>query len=361
MKRINIACNYSSVYSGNFIPSMFELAKKLRDDVHVVFSFPIAAKDRYWVSYLKENGFEVYYFRNSSKSAVVKDIKKINKTNKINCLYTHFLSMSIVKLCCLFSKKIELIMHIHSDFRNGNNFIGFFTKIRNLIFKKIFRRDASFIYVSETLMSEDNNANSYYVRNALCINRIVNKSITIDDEAFNNNYIKILMFGWSPETKGVDIVCDAFTNLTDVIKNKYMLYIVADENGTAKCAEFVNQRLKIDVLKEKNIVFIEPTEDVFGLFERTDIFISASRSEGFSYSILEALYFGLCVFSSDIDGTRWSSKYGAKLFDINKIDELKRLMTELSDCKTKKKKNEFILSDFSIDTWVSDIKKIILK
>ena len=40
LKTINIACGYSAVYAGNFIPSVLSVAEKLKKDYRVIFSFP---------------------------------------------------------------------------------------------------------------------------------------------------------------------------------------------------------------------------------------------------------------------------------------------------------------------------------
>jgi glycosyltransferase involved in cell wall biosynthesis len=51
---------------------------------------------------------------------------------------------------------------------------------------------------------------------------------------------------------------------------------------------------------------VEPREAVGDLFAAADVFLSASRDEGFPYSLGEALANGLPVVCSDIPGTQWA-------------------------------------------------------
>lgn len=362
MKVINIASSYSSKYAGNFIPSLFALAKKLKENYQVIFSFPTSARNRFWVDYLLKNGFKVFFFINSSNKKMIKSLKRINKENGVSLFYSHFISTPIVKMLSPISHKLKLILHIHSDFRCGSNKLSFSSKIKRFVFDKCVRRDASYIYVSDVMKSEDNNCNSYYVRNALNVDRIISneQKNKLDESIFSKEKIKFLTFGWSPETKGIDIVCDAFIRMKEEDRKKAILFIVVDENGEEKCINFVNKAINVDIEKYENIVLLEPQEDVFELYRQCDVFISSSRSEGFSYSILEALYFGLDVLASDIDGTRWAHNLGTKLFSIKDTNELTNLMrTSLALNRCPKVMQTDLAKLFSISTWVNEISSII--
>lgn len=362
MKVINIASSYSSKYAGNFIPSLFAIAKKLKENYQVIFSFPTSASNRFWVDYLLKNGFKVFFFINSSNKQMIKSLKRINKENGVSLFYSHFISTPIVKMLSPISHKLKLVLHIHSDFRCGNNKLSFSSKIKRFLFDKCVRRDASYVYVSDMMKTEDNNCNSYYVRNALNVDRIISneQKNKLDESIFLKDKTKFLTFGWSPETKGVDIVCDAFIRMNEEDRKQATLFIVVDENGKEKCINFVKKAINKDLEKYENIVLLEPQEDVFELYKKCDVFISASRSEGFSYSILEALYFGLDIFASDIDGTRWANDFGTKLFNINNTNELTNLMSSSLSCnRTAKVMHIDLAESFSISNWVNEIAIII--
>lgn len=361
MKVINVASNYSSKYAGNFIPSLLEIATMLQNTYAVIFSFPLRAKERFWVSFLKQKRFKVFFFDASSNKKILKDLKKINKGNNVSLFYSHFISTPIIKLLSPISRRLKIIIHIHSDFSNGNTSFSPKRIIKKIIFEKLIRTDASYIYVSSSMMKKDNNKNSHYVSNALSIKRIINPSNSKDySSLFANDKIKFLSFGWSPRTKGIDIICKAFLELDDIFRKNAILYIVVNENGTNDCLGYIKNVLNLDLNAFSNVVLLEPQEDVFRLYKMSDVFISSSRSEGFSYSVLEALYCGLDVFCSNIDGTKWSYKYGAIPFESNNYRALKELMERAIKFGHKERKQENkIIDTFSISKWANRIFNII--
>lgn len=355
MKTINIISNYSSLYAGNFIPSLLALANDLKAKCNVVFSFPVQAKERFWCKKIQLDGFRVFFFGKH----IIRDLKKINKQEKCNIAYTHFLSTPIVKLLSPISRRLKLVIHVHSDFSGGQNKHSISQTIKKIVFGRFLRPDTKYIYVSEALMLNEKHKHSYYVRNALQINRILSEKFDYkeftDKYTFNEKKLHFLMFGWSPFVKGVDTVVNAFNSLPQTIKEKVQLTIVHNYNQKNDLEKFIIDKCKnisFDLIK------CEPVEDVFSLYNVHDIFISASRSEGFSYSILEALYNGLDVIASDIPGTEWSKKYGTITFKNE--SELSKIIENISLKQHQDKKiNHYINNDFSIELWVKQIGEIV--
>ena len=360
-KTINIICKYSSLYSGNFIPSVLAFAKKAQEYYRIIFSFPIEVKNRTWVSSIQEEGFSIYYYTNTSNRTLIKSLKKINKLNSVDLVYSHFLSSFVIKMLSPISRRLKIVIHIHSDFslgKNGNLIKRIFKKI----FEKIIRNDATKIYVYEDF---DKGKNSFYVRNALCLDRF--KNLKYDCAEIKSKYginkkeTVFLTFGWSPEVKGVDITVKAFLKMINNSHsgNSPKLLIVCDDGGIEKCKDFLLGRIDYNQNEEDNILFLEPNQHVENFYLISDVFVSSSRSEGFSYSILEALYFGLNVFSSNIKGTTWSEKYGSKLFESCNYEELSELMKSSLLNRNKKIINEKIANDFSISAWSNRVLTII--
>lgn len=125
------------------------------------------------------------------------------------------------------------------------------------------------------------------------------------------------MFGWHTQVKGVDIALKAFKDLLHQHPNAHLLLVTSSaqgEDGTRKIArEFVDD----DTLSK--VIFLPPSQEVEKYHAAADIFLSSSRSEGFSYSILEALYLGELVVSSDLDGVQWAKNIGQLSFFHPKI------------------------------------------
>lgn len=362
-KRINIICNYSSLYAGNFIPSILNLCNKLHFDF-VNFSFPIEAENRSWISFIKTKGYNIFFYKNKSFR---RDILKINKRNNINVVYTHFISGLKIKMVIPFNHHIRLFIHVHSDF-SGNKKLSFKQRIKKTIENKFLRTDANYIFVSEPLYLKDKAKNKHYVRNALCLDRIFEKKINIEE--FLNKYSLrkqdtiFLLFGWSPYIKGVDLAVKSFLNLPNTLQSKSKFVIVhGKDDGRKKCIDFLTEQIgNNSFIKNPNIVFIPPEEDIFSLYCISDVYVMASRSEGFSYSLLESLFFNLRCIVNDIEGVAWAKQYNNCLFfKTNDINELSQLFKQCIGIKNNQNKNFDIAREYDINVWSNKIKNILEK
>ena len=366
-KSINIVCYYASEYAGNFIPSILHLSESIKSKKRIIFTFPKEAENRYWIKHIREKGYDVFFISNfSNKHVFKKELREINKDNNVNIVYTHFVSGLKAKSVYPFSHKIKLVIHVHSDF-TGSRSHSFKRKLLRFLEFNLIRRDAKYIFVSKYLCPKVNKR-FFAINNAVCVDRIVDKALDIKDFKVQNyisdNDTTFLIFGWSPFIKGVDIAVKAYLDLPAELKNKAKLIIVHGRNdGYERCINFLKTKLQSDeFLNEKSIVFVKPLEDVFSLYSMTDVFVSASRSEGFSYSVIEALYFGNQCLVSDIKGTIWSKDYdNVSVFHSENSDELSKLMAECLSEKKKKILNTKIIDDFSIEEWSKKIGQILFE
>lgn len=355
MININIVCSYASIYGGNFIPSILFLANSIKEKGNeIIFTFPNGAKNRKWAEYIQNQGYKICYI--SFGRGFSKHIKTVNRENGVDVMYAHFLSGLKIKLLYPFSKKIRLLIHIHSDFSAGKN-NGPIAKIKRFIEYKLLRKDAIYFYVSRE-MSEKHKAfnKSIYLPNALCVERIPCEKF--DVISFKNQF-KItdkdtifLHFGWSPYVKGTDIAVKAFLNSKYKISKSKLIIVHGREGGYDDCLKYLKEQ-NLNDIDPNQIVFIPPVEDVFSLYDLADVFISSSRSEGFSYSILESLYFNLKVLSSDIPGVQWAKKYNVEFF--NNIEGLIRAINNSLSFKKKICFNNRLADNFNINEWCSTI------
>ena len=107
----------------------------------------------------------------------------------------------------------------------------------------------------------------------------------------------------------------------------------------------------------------EPTDNVSKLYEDADIMISASRSEGFSNALAEAIYSGLPAIISDIPGTKWANSFeGTYTFQSGSA---KALADALEKCRTlgiteeQRERNKALMSKkYSMDLWNSKVIKV---
>lgn len=113
----------------------------------------------------------------------------------------------------------------------------------------------------------------------------------------------VLLFGWSPYIKGVDIAARAIAGLQD---EGFVLGLVTGRDMTA---DKLRDWLSSQGCAIPNIRLLPPIENVFDYHQAADIMLSASRSETFSYALAEALYARVPCVLSDIPGTRWAAAY----------------------------------------------------
>ena len=365
-KRINIVCNYAAIYGGNFIPSLVFLCNSISDKVNIIFTFPKEAKGRTWIKYLEDKGYKIFYIENFFSKKSKKDFKKINKDQGINLIYSHFISSLKIKLLYPFTHRIKLKIHIHSDW-NGNNAPSFKQRLLSFVDNHFFRTDAEYIYVSQNLYFNSKAKHKYYVPNALCLERIPSSPFNVEDfkykHGIDDHDTILLFFGWAPYVKGLDVAIKSFLSLPSDKQGNYKFIIIHKRgDGLKTCLNYLIDKLGTDVfMRNKNIIFTEPAEDIFEFYKFSDIFISASRSEGFSYSILEAVYHGLHVFSSNIPGVEWSKQFAAVSFFENQNDgELSNLIIQFNGFKSRHKTNIDVAKKFDISKWCFGISSIII-
>ena len=106
-----------------------------------------------------------------------------------------------------------------------------------------------------------------------------------------------LALAWWPEAKGADIVLAALERLS-VDRPALVGLLVGEE----RLERFVQETLPGGAPWLRLTRFVE---DARSLYAASDVFVSASRHEGYSYAVGEALACGLPVILSDIDGTRF--------------------------------------------------------
>jgi glycosyltransferase involved in cell wall biosynthesis len=109
---------------------------------------------------------------------------------------------------------------------------------------------------------------------------------------------------------------------------------------------------------------VPPREDVADLFAAADVFLSASRHEGFSYAIGEALANGLPSVVSDIPAVRWAREGGVIFFppdDVRamarRIEEVLRWTPERRTAASSRAR-EFAASQLSLERWAARIAAV---
>ena len=307
-KKLLLVCNYASSYSGNFISSIIRLIECAeKKGIHVFLCFPEKAKSCNWINTIQcEKAFMDF---SSSKRTMLKKLSAFMKSKEISVVHLHFVAPVFGGFLKLLNPKAKVIVHIHSDF-SALQKVNMKTRFMDFLTFQIFRRGVVYLSVSSALASK---RKLQFVPNALDADRVkkdpagraeIRSLLGVQDEE-----ILCMVFGWSPYVKGVDIAVEAVRSLHEAGKHNVKLAIV---HG----AKVDQDNMKIFIKEhtqctgeEAYILYLPPTEDVFAYYNAADVFVSSSRSEAFSYSILEALSIGKSVCSSDLPSVMWSAQF----------------------------------------------------
>lgn len=363
-KKIMFLCGYQSLYSGNFIASLMELENELnRQGSNCIYVFPKDAANRPWYKELGNRGKILMTIDfTKSKLEMAKRVASIVKEYDVDILHTHLCDVIAIELFSLLykNKRVNVVIHIHSDFSCGKESIKIIVK--DFIKYRLLACKCKFISVSSYIVRK-NKKKIVFVPNALATNRLfandgtreeIRKAFSIKDEQ-----ILCMVYGWEPKVKGVDIAVKAICECNKNNKDKYVLGIVCGREVTKnKMKEFISKNTSLSG-DEKYLIYFEPREDVFSYHRATDLLLSTSRSEGFSYTILEMLSLGKKCVISDIPGVLWSHKYenSTVFFESENGKDCAQKILEVGDNKNlidEETANQ-IKEDYKISIWADRI------
>lgn len=354
--RILEACYISSKFRGSFVNSIIELSLSLEKDGNDVdFLFPIEAKNTEWCQLIEKTN-KVYYIDINN----LKDIKGyvsiilfLRKRN-YDIIHTHYelYDLPITIACKIMRKKSKIIWHCHDatiDYQEINEEVISFNKKYYLTFKpdKIIVINE---YFKEFLL------NIGVASQDICL---IKNGIYLKDLNERNNINKTFTFstmGWDIHIKGVDFILKA-CNLLEKENFEFKLLLNGNKNTL--------EQLKIILNGKEFPEYIEfqfPQKNRMEFFNKTDLFIQASRFETFSYSVCEASYLGLPVICNNIDGLKWANElenvmYFSKNNYIDLYNKLKDSLQNTADFdKISIKKT--IEEKYSSDIWILKIKSI---
>lgn len=335
--------DYGSPYKGNFIASLEVLEKELLKQNHTMFYlFPERTSKREWAK-AKMN---VNFLTNSFKKNI-KIIRKIVKNNKIDIIHIHFYSFKILMLFKLLKLPCKIIVHLHGMFPE-------YKGIKKYIMKVLFK-DTSVIGCSEAVTNSflfKNDINSIRcIKNAIYFQRL-EKCREIENLKMNFNSEKILIFGYNYFIKGVDIALEGIYKARQQLDNIECFVSISSNKQT-----FIKNVIEKFGNFPDWIKILPPIEEVASYYKNIDIFLSASRKEGFCYAIVEAAYMGCNIIASEIPAQKELDINDIFWFQSENTDELKDKILECIKNKAQNKKKiteqrEYISEKYDINKWV---------
>lgn len=215
-------------------------------------------------------------------------------------------------------KKVKFI----SNFRNGYN--GTNNKVMCKVYNRIFDRFDGHIFVSKSAVNERMRAglrfNNYRViTNGFNIPPIINE--------IDYHTLTIGHMGRYHKVKNQQMLIDAFNEFSED-KNTKLLLAGRGLN---------NENLDFKNISESKIFTLDEIKEVNQFYEKLDVFVLTSISEGFPNVVGEAMSHGVPVITTDA-GESWNiiGGTGYKITDKKSLtDILKKIYSDRSSLKEK--------------------------
>lgn len=362
--------DYSSPYAGNFIPSLMRLGEQVSEslDLQTVYVLPPGAATRNWLSQVRASGSSVTFLDpqapHMSKTIA---LAHIARQAKGVLLHSHFSAFDADVAFAATSRRLKAIWHVHSLFSRQTT--------RRPVIDPVRWGVVGGLMVDRIIAVSEEVARSVILRggiasririipNGIDMSRFLLKQQQYGSELKQELGIPeaarvVLLFGWSPEVKGVDILLAAARHVSGRLRGELHYLIV--------CSERNRTELKAQAAGLPAVHVIDPMEDVAALYAVADCFISASRSEGFSYAVGEAMAAGLPVISSNLPSlaaTYGTAGRGFKMFESERPDDLARSLENLlalSDGELQRlgdANRRFVADHYDLGRWSSEITKL---
>ena len=157
----------------------------------------------------------------------------------------------------------------------------------------------------------------------------------------STNSTQLLMIE-GKELYGIDLCIGAFKNLVEKHKIEETLLVVVDPSGTTK--EYIDELM--ESFQEKNncnIYYVDENINFNELVKQSKVVLRATRSDGDSLSVREALYLGVPIIASDIT----YRPEGTIIFRTDDADDLENKIEEV--LSVAKQQDKYINIDYAAE------------
>ena len=357
MKVIQIS-NFFADFRGSFINQLELLADNIKKSGgECTFIFPNQAKELSWCIDLKMR-HKIYFISGinwRTRNLVNKELTNIFNIVKPDVIHSHFDGYD-VSITISAAKDVQKIYHRHNEFDLSN--LPLFKKIYALLiinYKMLYLRNKGYsIFISNEMCNNFINKGYIIKKKAVVVfNGISTKTfenVKVTKQRFDKPVIFSLIGNW--HTKGGDIILEAVKFINRKEDKVILACIISEE----KLQEIRNS----NQILPSWIIPLSSTNNIAKYFSFANIFISASRKETFSYTLAEAIYFGLPCITSDISGVQWAKEL--KSIRFFESENIKALANEIEYLLKNKVEPNWLLQDkiiikdkFSDDVWCKNI------
>lgn len=319
---ILIAADYKAPNSGNFIASLIELGRSIRrHGDSAIFLFPQSTNTlretaSNWCRWFEREAFPIELFSfECSEEELLHDLLKLVDQHSIDVLHLHFgiFHRIMLKHRSKFKGK-KIIMHDHMDFPFGHK-NDLRSNIRNLVNAALYNlNDIGYVAIASQKYNYFRNKirKCWYLPNALSYERNIPESKSREDCRKSMGLLprdKVCLFlGWSLDVKGLDIAIRAVNEYRKSSPDLLLAIVGFGAAPSHGASQYIEERTGISATSPW-IQYWTSTEDMYSYHRAADVYLSASRTESFSYGLLESISQNTPVVVSDIVGTQWSWEY----------------------------------------------------
>ena len=335
MKKNRIIFFLPNFSNGGAAESVFKLAKFLRSKNFMVLLISIGKN--FYKKKLLKYGCDIIELKNRRILFSIITIRKIltieNKKNFSKIIFiSNFHYANIISVIASFRTNIKIILTERSsvyELINSNFGIRFFkNKIIYFLVKHFYK-------FSDQVITNSKFEEKYF-RNKLKFNNVVtihppslkkiNYSITNKNK---NKYIRIIFVGRISKEKGLIDIIKTLINLKNKIDFKLFIFGQGPER---KNLQKIISKLKIN----NKIIFCGYENNKNKIFKNANLFLNASKFEGLSSALIQAINFNVFPICSKAPGGNMESiKYG-KLGWSFKLNNLKDLEKKILNFAKKK-------------------------
>lgn len=365
MSNVLVMADYNPVFSGNFIASILALANKARcNNWKTIFMFPYNAdgSEPCWKGYIESGGgYEVLlYDRTLHTRDLTEMLIKVIGERNIDLIHSHFSSCYNSLLWSKeIHKRVKILFHDHMDFSAG---VSFLPQIHKQIKSgkryreygigviSVMKRKSRFYFLANK---------RWYIPNGISFKRNVEHSLSREEYRrklkLNNDDKFVLFLGWDILRKGVDIAIKAVIECRKTHPEIKLGMTGFGAKPSEKDINRIKQVIGIDPCQE-GIMFLNSEEDMYALHRAADVYLSASRTEAFSYGILEAISQNVPVVMSNISGTKWAKRYSKCIsFRNGNVDDCAKALLKALDARYLPSNKDIIVEKYNIDSWCEKV------
>jgi glycosyltransferase involved in cell wall biosynthesis len=363
--------DYSPNYSGNFVVSLRTAAAEYRTrGLKPVWVFPEEARGRTWLEELsKDDGASVYILPRlrTGHLRYAFELARIARRENAAIVHTHFSRFDIAAwmakmICALDGRSFELVWHVHSAF-------GFNPSKARLAMDAIklglMGRACHLVPVWEALYDslaqrgcprERMRVIPNGIDTARCLLRRRSRKQVRDELGVHDDTLLLLGLGWEPVRKGVDTMLEALALMRSAGRNVVLVLVGTDDR----------LQLFVDRWPDRSIIssvrVIPAVEHIGDLHGAADMLVSASRAEGFPYSVAEAMINGLPVASTRIPSLAWAFEApGISFFEVENSREMAEVIDRIARRPAEQKRRDaelsrrFVEERYSVERWTRSV------